>query len=161
MAMLQSLPSLLAWIFGTSLAAISGAVTAKTAAEFYGSLDRPPWAPPAWLFGPAWTLLYVLMAIAAWRIWREAGFSGARSELALYGVQLVLNTLWSWIFFVKQSGRAATVEALCLWLAIVATMIAFWRRDTIAGVLFIPYLLWVSFATVLTIAMWRRNPTRL
>lgn len=157
--MLQSLPSLLAWIFGTSLAAVGGAVTARAAGEFYGMLDKPSWAPPGWLFGPAWTLLYVIMGIAAWRVWRDAGFSGARVELSLYAVQLVLNAAWSWFFFVRRTGVGATVEVVCLWLSILLTLIAFWRRDTVAGILFIPYLTWVTFATALTVSVWRRNPT--
>lgn len=159
--MLKLLPSLAAWIVGTSLAAVSGAVTARTAGAFYATLDKPRWAPPAWLFGPAWSVLYVMMAVAAWRVWRAHGFEGARSELALYAVQLALNAAWSWFFFVRNDGRGATIDVVALWISIVATMIAFWRRDTAAGVLFVPYLLWVSFATALTISVWRRNPTLL
>ena len=159
--MLQSLPSLLAWIFGTSLAAIGGAVTARQAGAFYATLDRPAWAPPGWLFGPAWSVLYVVMGIAAWRIWREQGFAGARVELSLYTVQLLLNAAWSWFFFVRRTGVGATVEVVCLWLAILLTLIAFWRQDTVAGLLLLPYLGWVTFATALTVSVWRRNPTLL
>ena len=159
--MLQSLPSLLAWIFGTSLAAIGGAVTAKAAGEFYAMLQKPSWAPPGWLFGPAWTVLYILMGVAAWRVWRDAGFSGAKVELAFYAVQLVLNMAWSYFFFVRRTGLGATVEVVCLWVSILVTLMLFWRRDTVAGVLFVPYLTWVTFATALTVAVWRRNPTLL
>jgi tryptophan-rich sensory protein len=159
--MLQSLPSLLAWILGTSLAAIGGAVTAKAAGEFYGMLQKPSWAPPGWLFGPAWTVLYILMGVAAWRVWRDAGFSGAKVELAFYAVQLVLNMAWSYFFFVRRTGLGATVEVVCLWVSILVTLMLFWRRDTVAGVLFVPYLTWVTFATALTVAVWRRNPTLL
>ena len=155
---LSTILSLAAWIVGTSLAAISGAVTAKTAAEFYGRLDRPSWSLPAWLFGPAWTVLYVLMAVAAWRIWREFGFDGARNELILYFVQLALNAAWSWFFFVKRSGVLATVEVSMLLTAVIATMAAFWLRDPVAGMIFVPYVAWVSFATALTVSVWRRNP---
>ncbi len=156
-----TLLSLAAWIIGTSVAAISGAVTAKTAARFYAALDRPRWAPPAWVFGPAWTVLYILMAVAAWRIWREFGFDGARNELILYFVQLVLNSAWSWFFFVKQSGLLSIVEVSFLLTAVIATMTAFWLRDPVAGMLFIPYLMWVTFATALNASVWRRNPTML
>lgn len=159
--MLQSLPSLLAWIVGTSLAAVSGAVTARSASAFYAQLNRPPWAPPAWAFGPAWTVLYILMAVAAWRIWRAHGFDGARVELTLYAVQLAFNAAWSWFFFVRRTGVGATIDVLCMLIAITATLIAFWRRDPIAGALFLPYLAWVSFAAALTISVWRRNPTLL
>jgi len=156
--MLQSLPSLLAWIFGTSIAAVGGAVTAKAAAEFYAMLLKPSWAPPAWLFGPAWTVLYLVMGTAAWRVWRDAGFRGAKVELSCYVLQLVLNMAWSYFFFVRRSGVGATIEVACLWLSVAATLVLFWRRDMIAGVLFVPYLAWVSFATALTVSVWRLNP---
>mgnify|MGYP000750573978 CR=1 FL=1 len=93
----------------------------------------------------------------AWRIWREFGFDGARGELLLYGVQLAFNAAWSWFFFVKRSGVASTIEVSFLLTSVVATMIAFWRRDAIAGALFVPYVTWVSFATALTVSVWRRN----
>lgn len=148
---------LLVWIAGTSVAGVSGAVSAGSAKEFYATLDKPRWAPPAWLFGPAWTTLYVLMAIAAWRVWREHGIAGARVELTLYGVQLALNAAWSWFFFVRRSGRLALFEVSLLLAAVLATMASFWRRDPIAGLLFVPYAAWVSFATALTFSVWRRN----
>jgi tryptophan-rich sensory protein len=153
--------SLTVWIVGTSLAAISGAVTAKEAARFYGLLEKPKWAPPAWLFGPAWTVLYIVMAVAAWRIWREHGFDGARGELILYFIQLLLNAAWSWFFFVKHTGLGATIEVSFMLTAVFATMTAFALRDPIAGLLFVPYAMWVSFATALTVSVWRRNPTLL
>lgn len=159
--MLQSIPSLLAWILGTSLAAIGGAVTARSANEFYQILQKPRWAPPGWLFGPAWTLLYILMGTAAWRVWRDAGFSGATVELSFYAVQLVFNMAWSYFFFVRRTGLGATIEVVILWILIAITLVLFWRRDPIAGALFVPYLIWVTFATTLTVAVWRRNPTLL
>lgn len=159
--MLQSLASLVAWIVGTSLAAVSGAVAAQSASAFYAQLDRPPWAPPAWAFGPAWTLLYICMAVAAWRVWRIDGFSGARGELALYAVQLALNALWSWLFFGRRTGLGATIDVICLLGMIAVTMVAFWKRDPVAGALFVPYLIWVGFASALTVSVWRRNPTLL
>ncbi len=153
--------TLTAWIVGTSLASISGAVTAKTAGAFYARLNRPRWAPPAWLFGPAWSVLYLLMAVAAWRIWREFGFDGARNELILYFVQLIFNTAWSWCFFVKNSGLLSAVDASLLLTSVAATMVAFWIRDPVAGLLFLPYVAWVLFATALTVSVWRRNPSML
>ncbi|MES2524716.1 MAG: TspO/MBR family protein [Gemmatimonadota bacterium] len=159
--MRENLPGLLAWILGTCVAALSGAVTAKAAAEFYGMLDRPSWSPPAWLFGPAWTVLYPLMAVAAWRVWREHGFAGAKLALTFYFVQLVLNASWSWVFFVKRSGPGATAVVVGMWLAIAATIITFWPLDRTAALMLLPYLAWVSFATALTVSVWRRNPTLL
>jgi tryptophan-rich sensory protein len=159
--MITRLLPLLAWIFGTFLASLGAVVTADAAARFYLQLDRPRWAPPAWLFGPAWSLLYVLMAVAAYRVWRLEGWAGAQVELGLYVVQLVLNAGWSWFFFVRRTGLGSTIEAAMLWAAVVATMVAFWGRDTLAGVLFVPYVAWVTFATALTVSVWRRNPTLL
>ncbi len=159
--MTNSMLSLAAWIGGTSLAAISGAVTAKSAQQFYGQLDKARWAPPPWLFGPAWSVLYVLMAVAAWRVWSRYGFDGARNELILYAVQLALNAAWSWFFFVLRSGSLATLEVSALLTSVCATMVAFGLRDPIAGMLFVPYALWVSYATTLTVSVWRRNPALL
>jgi len=156
--MTNSMLSLGAWIGGTSLAAISGAVTAKSAQQFYGQLDKARWAPPAWLFGPAWSVLYVLMAVAAWRVWSRHGFDGARNEFILYAVQLAFNTAYSWFFFVRRNGLWSTLEVSALLTAVCATMVAFWLRDPVAGALFVPYVCWVSFATALTVSVWRRNP---
>ena len=93
--------------------------------------------------------------------WRDAGFSGAKVELSFYVVQLVLNMAWSYFFFVRRTGLGATIEVVSLWLSIAITLVMFWRRDMIAGVLFVPYLAWVTFATALTVSVWRRNPTLL
>ncbi len=159
--MIANLLPLLGWIFGTFLASLGAVVTADAAARFYLQLDRPRWAPPAWLFGPMWSLLYVLMAVAAYRVWRLDGWSGAQLELGLYVVQLVLNAAWSWFFFVRRTGLGSTIEAAMLWTGVAATMVVFWQRDTLAGVLFVPYIAWVSVALALTISVWRRNPSLL
>jgi benzodiazapine receptor len=156
------LPSLLAflgWAGLTFVAAAIGAVASADAAAFYAQLARPAWAPPAWLFGPAWTVLYVLMAIAAWLVWRVRGFAGeARAALTLFVVQLVANALWSWLFFAWHLGAAAFVEVLVLWALIVATIVAFRPISRIAAALLLPYLAWVSFASALTFSVWRLNP---
>jgi len=157
----NALGGLAGWILGTALAAVSGSVTARTAGEFYGRLDKPRWAPPPWLFGPAWLFLYVCMGTAAWRVWRPAGFAGAALPLALYGVQLLLNAGWAWFFFVRRTGVGGTVEVVLLWVSIGATLVVFWQRDRVAGLLFVPYLAWVTFAAALTVSCWRRNPTLL
>jgi translocator protein len=150
--------SLALWILGTSVAAVSGAVTAQAAAAFYAELDKPRWAPPDWLFGPAWTVLYIVMAVAAWRVWRQFGFDGAPGELALYFAQLAFNAGWSWIFFVKRNGLWSTIEVYCLLALVIVTAAAFGQRDPIAGWLFVPYVAWVTFASSLTVSVWRRNP---
>lgn len=145
-------------VIGTLLAAAVGGVAAAPAPGFYESLVRPTWAPPAWLFGPAWAVLFTLMAIAAYLVWHARGWRGARGALTLYGVQLVLNALWTWCFFAWRQGGLALVEVIVLWLAIAATAIAFGRVRRVAAVLLLPYLAWVGFATALTLVVWRLNP---
>ena len=98
------------------------------------------------------------MGAAAWLVWRERGFRGARAALALFLVQLVLNALWTWLFFAWRLGAAAFIEILLLWALIAATLVAFWRLRPLAGYLLVPYLLWVGFASALTYAVWQLNP---
>lgn len=155
------LPALLVSIAVTGVAAFGAAFASRTSAAFYAVLDKPTWAPPAWLFGPVWSVLYVLMAVAAWRVWRASGLTGARTAVGLYLVQLALNALWTWLFFVWRDGPWATAEVLVLWGSIVATLIAFRRHDATAGYLLAPYLAWVSFASALTVSVWLRNPSLL
>ena len=125
--------------------------------EWYAALSKPPWNPPGWLFGPVWGILYLLMAIAAWLVWRKSGFAGAAIPLGLFVVQLVLNAAWSWIFFGRQQLGLALIEILVLWVAILGTIIAFWMVRPISGILLVPYLLWVTFAAVLNATLWRLN----
>lgn len=146
------------WIGVTAAAAAAGAMASIRAADFYAQLVRPSWAPPSWLFSPVWTTLYTLMAIAAFIVWRDRGWKGARGPLTLYLVQLALNAGWTWTFFSLRSGEVALAEILLLLAAIVATMIGFWRVRPVAGALLVPYLAWTSFATALTWSLWRANP---
>lgn len=125
--------------------------------DWYASLTKPPWNPPGWVFAPVWTTLYMLMGIAAWLVWRRAGFAGARLALGLFTVQLVLNGLWSYIFFGIQRPGLALVEIIALWFAILATSFSFRKIHATAGVLFLPYLLWVTFAAALNLTLWRLN----
>jgi translocator protein len=125
--------------------------------EWFENLVKPSWNPPSWVFGPVWTLLYVLMAVAAWRIWFKHGFSGAPWALGLYFVQLVLNAAWSWFFFGLQNPGLAFGEIIVLWLVLIMTMLMFFRRSLLAGWLFIPYLAWVTFASALNGAIWLLN----
>jgi benzodiazapine receptor len=124
---------------------------------WYKTLAKPEWNPPDWIFGPVWTTLYILMAIAAWLVWKPAGVKAAQMPLSLFGLQLVLNVVWSWIFFGLHQPGWAFAEIAVLWLAIMATTVAFFRRSKIAGWLLTPYLAWVSFASVLNFAIWRMN----
>jgi tryptophan-rich sensory protein len=149
---------LVAWLALVIAVAAIGAFASADAGNFYDSLRRPSWAPPAWLFAPVWSLLYLSMAIAAWLVWRVDGFRGARLALWLFIVQLAVNALWTWLFFVWRQGALAFAEIVLLWLLIVATIAAFWRIRPLAGGLLLPYLAWVSFACLLTFACWRLNP---
>lgn len=142
----------------TFLAAAAGGLASVDAAAFYSQLARPDWAPPGWLFGPVWSVLYVLMAVAAWLVWRAAGLARARTPLALFVAQLAANALWSWLFFAWRLGALAFAEVLVLWALVAATIAAFWRVRSLAALLLVPYLAWVTFAAALTYSVWRRNP---
>ena len=146
------------WLLASFIAAFIGGAASIQAGPFYTQLARPAWAPPPSLFGPVWTVLYVLMGIAAWLAWRVGGFRAARSALTLFLVQLALNALWSWLFFAWHRGALAFADIVVLWVLIVATLVAFWRIRPLAGVLLVPYLLWVSFAAALNYTVWRLNP---
>ncbi|MCC5853315.1 MAG: tryptophan-rich sensory protein [Alkalimonas sp.] len=149
---------LLLFLAVTFCAAAIGSVGSINAPQFYRELTLPEWAPPGWLFGPVWTLLYSLMAIAAWLVWRSASLNTTARPMQLYAVQLALNALWSWLFFAWYQGAAAMIEILLLWVAIVATMLQFNKHSRLACWLLLPYLLWVSFASVLTYSLWQLNP---
>lgn len=148
----------LAWLVVSFVAAAIGAAASVQAGSFYTQLARPEWAPPPGVFGPVWSVLYLIMGIAAWLVWRVAGFRAARAALALFLVQLAVNALWSWLFFGWHRGALAFADILLLWVLIVATAVAFWRIKPLAGALLIPYLLWVSFAGMLNYAVWQLNP---
>ena len=122
---------------------------------WYAILTKPSWNPPNWIFGPVWTFLYISMAVAAWLVWRQGGLW--QWALAIYAVQLALNAAWTPIFFGLHRPGAALVEIAALLIAIAATTISFWPRSLAAGILMVPYLAWVSFATVLNFALWRLN----
>jgi benzodiazapine receptor len=136
------------------VAAVGGVATAPAIPGWYAHLAKPSFNPPNWLFGPVWSLLYAMMAVAAWRVVRQGK---AWRELAAYLLQLVLNLGWSLVFFGAHRIGAALVEIGCLWLAIAVTLALFWRRDRPAGLLLAPYLAWVSFAALLNFALWRLN----
>jgi benzodiazapine receptor len=146
------------WLIITFIAAAIGTAASAESGLFYQQISRPEWAPPAWLFAPVWTTLYILMGVSAWIVWRVDGFRSARIALSLFIIQLVLNAVWTWIFFVWRQGALAFAEILVLWAFILFTTIAFWRVRILAGILLLPYLAWVSFASVLTFTVWRLNP---
>ncbi len=154
----RDIGGLAGWLIVSFIAAAIGGAASIQAGEFYTELIRPNWAPPPSVFGPVWTVLYALMGIAAWLVWRVSGFRAARFALTLFLVQLALNSLWSWLFFGWQRGGFAFADILVLWVLIVATVISFWRTMSLAGALLVPYLLWVTFAAGLNYAVWQLNP---
>ncbi|SCZ61007.1 TspO/MBR family protein [Thiohalomonas denitrificans] len=149
---------LVVWLGVSFIAAGIGAIASVNAGAFYMQLARPEWAPPASVFGPVWTLLYALMGIAAWLVWRTHGFRAARTALTLFLVQLAVNALWSWLFFGWHLGALAFADILLLWMLVAGTLISFWRVRPLAGALLIPYLSWVSFAAALNYSVWQLNP---
>lgn len=159
--MTRSWLGLIGWLLVSLAAGAAGALATTQAREFYSGLVKPAWAPPGWLFGPVWTTLYIMMGVAAWLVWRRAGWSGAAVALSLFLAQLVCNALWSWIFFAWRSGALAFAEILLLAALIIATMLAFARVRTAAALLLLPYLAWVVFATALTWTLWRANVEQL
>jgi uncharacterized protein YbjT (DUF2867 family)/tryptophan-rich sensory protein len=138
-------------------AGLGAAATATSVGGWYQILAKPSWNPPDWLFGPVWTVLYFLMAIAAWLVWRRERWFAARSALTWFGVQLALNVLWSVLFFGLQRPGLAFAEIIVLWMAIAATAIAFSGKSAIASLLLAPYLAWTTFAVLLNFAIWRMN----
>jgi translocator protein len=139
------------------LAAAIGGVGSVTAPSFYKELARPAWAPPPSLFGPVWTALYLMMGIAAFLVWRAHGWNGA---LTLFLVHLIVNTLWSWLFFRWGSGVGSLADIAVLWLLVLILTIWFFRLRPIAGWLLVPYLAWVTFASALNFAIVRMSPAK-
>jgi tryptophan-rich sensory protein len=137
---------------------LAGAATDSGVRDWYPTLTKPSFNPPSWVFGPVWTVLYILMGIAAFLVWNKGlDQEGVRLALALFAAQLFLNGLWSFLFFGMESPFVAFLEILVLWVLIVATVIAFWRMNPWAGLLLVPYLGWVSFAAVLNGSIWVLN----
>lgn len=143
-------------VFGAAVAvaALVGALPVSNAGEEYADLAQPSWAPPAAVFGPTWTVLYVTIAVSGWLLWRRAGMHPA---LIPYAVQLVLNAIWTPLFFGAGRLGLAAVEIVVLWVAIGVTVAAFWRVHRGASLLLLPYWAWVTFATALNISIWWLN----
>lgn len=139
-------------------AAVGSVLTGTSVDTWYRQLDKPDWNPPNWVFGPVWTALYLAMALAAWLVWRKKGFGGASVALGVFFLQLVLNVAWSGLFFGLRSAALGFFGVVLLWLAILGTLIAFGRINKLAGALFVPYALWVTYAGALNFAIWRMNP---
>ena len=154
----QQLLGLAGWLVACFIVAAIGSAASIQAGPFYAQLIRPEWAPPPAVFGPVWTMLYTLMAISAWLVWRVDGFAGAKPALLMFLAQLLPNALWSWLFFAWNLGGPAFFDILLMLAMIMATQVLFWRISRLATVLLIPYLLWVSFAAALNFSLWQLNP---
>lgn len=154
-----NIPVLIGFVLGSQLAGIIGALfTARSVQTWYTTLQKPSFNPPSWLFGPVWTVLYLLMGIAAYLVWAKGWtVPGVKTALFVFALQLVLNSLWSILFFgVRQPGWAF-MEIVVLWAAIAVTIVLFWNISRTAAFLLVPYILWVSFAAVLNYSLWRLN----
>ena len=124
---------------------------------WYEGLVKPALNPPNWIFGPVWTCLYAIMGISAWIVWLQRQTVPVQAAFVLFGIQLLLNGFWTYIFFGLKNPGFAFAEILMLWVAIACTLAAFWQKSRSAGLLLIPYLLWVSFAVYLNFELWRLN----
>lgn len=150
----QSL-ALLAFVIASFLAASMGAVFRP--GGWYQQLKKPSWRPPNRVFAPVWTTLYLMIAVSGWLVWRQHGFAGAAIPLAIYALQLVLNILWTPLFFGLHKPGLAFLDIVLMWLAILATIVVFFPLHAIAAWLLVPYLAWVTFASALNFSIWRLN----
>ncbi|MEV6583900.1 TspO/MBR family protein [Streptomyces sp. NPDC051582] len=141
----------------TYAVAALGALASSDAADVYAALDRPVWAPPAWLFGPVWTVLYGTVAVAGWLVWRHTGGRTRRRALSWWGLQLALNLAWTPLFFGVRQYGLALLDLLLLVTALLVTIRLFHRGHRVAAFLLVPYLAWVCFATVLNAVLWKAN----
>jgi len=148
---------LLYWLAACFCAAAIGGFASVHADSFYQQLTKPDWAPPGWLFGPVWSVLYTTMAIAAWQVWAVRGWRGASFGLSLFCMQLGINALWTWLFFYFHLGAFSFFDIILLWWLILAAIVQFWRIKPAAGALLIPYLIWVTFAATLNLTIWQLN----
>jgi len=146
---------LLSWILICSLAGIFGAQFEP--GTWYELLEKPSWTPPSAVFPIVWPILYIMMGVAAWLMWRMKEVSLTGPEFRWFFVQLILNALWSWIFFGMHLIATGLAEILLLWVAVAFSVMLFWRRNKIAGALLIPYWLWISYASALNFAIWQLN----
>jgi tryptophan-rich sensory protein len=155
---IRELGELLAAIAVCEVAGGLGAVaTSEGIKTWYPRLEKPSFTPPGWVFGPVWTVLYALMGASGWLLWKRRDDERAMQAGKLFALQLMLNTLWSFIFFKWRSPGWALLEIVVLWCAILMTIRAAWRINPLAGALLVPYLLWTSFATLLNARVWQLN----
>lgn len=153
----RQIVTLVGWLVLCFAAAATGAFV--TMGQWFADLNKPSWNPPSWVFGPVWTLLYIAMAVAAWLVWRTGGWKLRAPALTAFMVQWLLNALWTPLFFGLHRVDLALVDIVLMWFAIATTIAMFYRISKPAAYLLVPYLAWVTFATALSFAIWRLNPT--
>jgi len=153
----RALLALLAFALAVAVAAAIGGLASSSAGDVYGQLTQPAWAPPSWLFSPVWTVLYVLIAVAGWFVWRREGVSGARVAMTLFVVQLVLNAAWPPLFFAAEMRLVAFIDIIALLAVITAMIAAFARISRTATALMVPYWVWVAYASALNFSLWQLN----
>ncbi|MFD0772431.1 TspO/MBR family protein [Streptomonospora algeriensis] len=153
----RSAAGLVVFALAVAAAALVGVFSALDSADEYARLQQPAWAPPSWVFGPVWTVLYAMIALAGWEVWRRLGWRGARSALTLYTAQLVLNAAWTPLFFAAGLRAVAFAEIVVLWLVLTATVVVFFGADRRAALLMVPYWVWTTFAAALNFAVWQLN----
>jgi len=153
--------ALVSWLAACFVVAAVGASASLQAGSFYAELSRPEWAPPGAIFGPVWSALYAMMAVAAWIVWQRRELALAKPGLVAFVAQLILNALWSWLFFGWRLGALSFLDIVALWVLIVVTLVCFWRTRPVAGLLLVPYLAWVRFAAALNFRIWQLNPNTL
>ena len=153
----RQLGGLIGWLVVCCTVATIGAMASIHAKEFYATLNQPSWAPPSWVFAPVWSTLYAMMALAIWRVWCIGRRPAVLAQL-MFIAQLLVNGLWSWLFFKFHLGAIAFFEVLLLAILVGVTMVQCWRISSLAGWLLLPYFCWVVFAARLNWAMWQLNP---
>jgi tryptophan-rich sensory protein len=155
----KDLLGLVVWLFIAYATSAIGAIGSLQAASFYTSLVQPDWAPPAWVFGPVWSVLFTMIGVSGWLIWRRRHKGLGNTWWVLFFLQLAANALWSWVFFAWRLGGLAFLDITVLAVLIVSNIWLFWRVSQLASVLLIPYLCWVCFAAMLNFSLWQLNPT--
>lgn len=152
-----ALAGLAVFVAAVAAAALLGVLLSPDTAQEYARLEQPDWAPPSWLFGPVWTTLYAMIALAGWLVWRRFGWKGARLALSLFALQLLLNAAWSPLFFTLGLRGTAFADIVVLWAVLTATIALFARLSRPAAWLMVPYWAWTTFAALLSFTMWRLN----
>lgn len=154
---MQILAAFISILIAQAAGAIGSFFSVSSISSWYINIVKPEWNPPSWIFGPVWIFLYSLMGIASYLVWQQRSLPGAKTALIVYGVHLVFNALWTILFFGLKNPGLAFAEIIVLLLLIIITTILFWRINSTAGILMLPYIAWVLFASYLSYTIWQLN----